>query len=133
MELTASKLWQLRVILRADAEDIELALAALDGNIVLLVGGDGDDAVGQAADHLAEETRAHDDDASLGDIGVDGGDDAFFEIVTLDGELILTADLQTFQSGDGALGGSGAGGDIAGPLQQVFLTAEFHKKPPLKK
>ena len=117
---------QLRVILRADAEDVELALAALDGDIVLLIGGDGDDPVGQAADHFAEQARAHDDHAALGDIGLNAGYDAFLEIVALDVKFILTTDLQALQRRDRALGGRSAGGDIAGSLQQIFFTAEFH-------
>ena len=117
---------QLRVILRADAEDVELALAALDGDIVLFVCGDGDDPVGQAADHLAEEARAYDDDAALGDIGLNAGYDALLEIVALDVEFILATDLQALQRRDRALGGRSAGGDVAGSLQQIFFTAEFH-------
>ena len=118
--------WQLRIILRADAENVELALAAFDGDIVFFIGGDGDDPVRQTADHFTEESGPYDHYAALGNIGFYAGDDALLEIIALDIELILGADLKTLQCGDGAFGGGSAGGDTAGCLEQIFFTAELH-------
>ena len=117
---------QLGIILRADAEDVELALPAFDGDVVLFVGGNRDDPVRQAADHLAEEPCPDHDGAALDDVGFQRGYDGLLEIVAFDGQLILAADLQTLQRGDGTLGSGGAGGDAAGRLKKIFFAAEFH-------
>ena len=105
-----------RVILGADAHEIELALAAAHLDAVVCIRGDRHDPVGQTADHFSEEAGAYDDGAALGHIRLDIGIDPFLEIVTGDLDVGLGLDQQSFQSGNGALGGGSPGGNGAGGL-----------------
>ena len=105
-----------RVILGADAHEIELALAAAHLDAVVCIRGDRHDPVGQTADHLAEEAGAHDDGAALGHIRLNIGIDPFLEIVTGDLHIGLGLDQQSLQRRNGALGSGSPGGDGAGGL-----------------
>ena len=66
-----------RVIGGGHAHEVIVAAAAFDVDVIVIVGAHGDDAVRQAADHLAEEARADDHGARLLHVRLDCGINAF--------------------------------------------------------
>ena len=113
-------------IRRVDADEVKFTAAALDRDVHVLVGAETDDAVGQAAQHLAQEAGAHDDGAALRHVGLHAGVDALAQVVAGHAQAQIGLQQQPLQRGDGALRGGGTGGNRAGLLQQIFLTEKIH-------
>ena len=120
---------QIRIIVRAQADEVECRLAAFDGHSAVFRL-DGDDAVRHAAQHLAEQARTDEHAAGLGNVGVDGGINGFLQVVAGDAHARAGLNEQTFERGDRAFGGCGAGCGCGSLLQNVFVTGKFHGRPP---
>ena len=111
----------LGVVVGADAHEVEFALAALDVYVIVRVRADGDYAVRQSADHLAEEARADDDAALLGDVGRDICVYALFQVVARDAQVDPCLKQQPLKRRNRAFGSSCSGGDGAGGLKNIFF------------
>ena len=94
----------LRVILRTNAHEVKFALAAFYIDVVVFIRSYADDAVGQAADHFAEKSCAHDDGAGLLNVCADVGVYAFLQVVSCNRYVCPCLDQQTFKGGNGAFG-----------------------------
>ena len=91
----------------------------------LFIGGEHDHIVGHLADNVAEELGVQHDAARLMDLCLDGGADTRLHIVAREGQVHIAFHQNTFQRGDGALGGHGTGGGGHCLLQQRFFTGKF--------
>ena len=120
---------QIRVIVRAQADEVERRLAAFDGHGAVFRL-DGDDAVRHAAQHLTEQARADEHAAGFGNVGINGGVNGFLQVVAGDAHAGTGLDEQALERGDRALGGCGAGCGCGSLLQNVFVTGKFHERPP---
>ena len=120
---------QVRVIVRAQADEVERRLAALDGHGAVFRL-DGNDAVRHAAQHLAEQARTDEHAAGFGNVGVDGGVNGLFQVIAGDAHAGAGLNEQALERGDRAFGGCGAGCGCGSLLQNVFVTGKFHGRPP---
>ena len=120
---------QLGEVLGIDAHEVELAHAAGDVNLQLLLL-ENQGVVGHFPNDLAKETGGKDHGTDLRHVGLDGGADAGLLVVAGDehGAGSLGLQQQAFQGGDGALGRDCPGSGEDGGLQQGLFTAEFHGK-----
>ena len=119
---------QLREVVGAEAQDVEICVAAGDGDHHFVVGFENDHIVGHFADDVAEQAGVEDDGAVLGDVGLEPGADAQLHIVAADGQIAEGSfQQQALKGRDGAFGRNSPGSGVDGALQKGFFTGKFHK------
>ena len=87
---------QLRVVLRGQGQDVVGSVAAGELDVEVLVRGEGDNVVRQAADDLPEEPRGEHQGTRLGDVRVQAGADACLHVVAGYGELVVRMEQKAF-------------------------------------
>ena len=117
---------QLGIVLGIHGRDLEEGRACTDGDLLLVVDGDGDHLIRQLPDDIKEQASGHDARACLLDLGTDVDGDARFQIVARELQRDARPEKHALETGNGALLCDGAARNGQGRDQQRFFTGKLH-------
>ena len=123
--VVALHLGHLRIIVGRQTQNLEPGVPAGEGDHEFFIRRENDDVIGHFPDDVAKQPGVEHDASALPDIGLQPGADAGLHVVAGQGQHVRPLQQQPLQSGDGAVGGHGAGGGIHGELQQRLFAGEF--------